>query len=382
MVYASPIQTKRLPTPSVSGQSGRVSSRDQGLQYDGNNVLADLTDGNMTKFYVTPFLDQNVSMTVIGGPDAGIYYYSQDGLGSVRTLTDSSANLKNQYDHDAFGVPLALGTNESVEQRYTYTGRESSGVSGAPMYYRTRGYLVGISRMNNRNPWGYVHSEFNLYDYASNNPILRVEPFSEDPPNHGPKPKPGQSIMLVDDGSWYDPNSDFGERMSYTGWPSPIGGRAVLMAYNFPELFRIPENACVRLTERRSKPTRVKRFGGAVVFIISSAYLIINNSLVPLTPDPSDPIALKLAYVGAVTAGGQIAPSALAIHGLRELTSDNKYKFYSKTCSFDEVIKDFGSKWDLFYEPDYKLEICKLQNDCCDKCEAWKVVKDFGWPWR
>ncbi len=180
MVYASPIQTKRLPTPSVSGQSGRVSSRDQGLQYDGDNVVGDLQNGSMARFYVTPFLDQNLSMTVVGGPQAGIYYYSQDGLGSVRTLTNSSGNIANHYDYDAFGVPLPVTTSETVAQRYTYTGREASGVGGASMYYRYRGYMAGIGRMNNRNPWGYgIHREFaHLYDYVSNRPNFYKEPFS------------------------------------------------------------------------------------------------------------------------------------------------------------------------------------------------------------
>ncbi len=152
MVYAPPFQTKGHPSIHPARQSGLVSSRDQGLQYDGNNVLADLTDGNVSKFYVTPFLDQNLSMTVVCGPDAGIYYYSQDGLGSVRTLTNSSGNLANHYDHDAFGVPQAVMTSESVENRYTYTGRETSGVSGGPMYYRYRMTFNEIGRFGRRDP--------------------------------------------------------------------------------------------------------------------------------------------------------------------------------------------------------------------------------------
>ncbi len=71
MVYAPSFLTKRSPSCPVFRQSGRVSPRDKGLLYDGDNVIVDLTDGNMTKFYVTPFLDQNLSLTVVGGPQAG-----------------------------------------------------------------------------------------------------------------------------------------------------------------------------------------------------------------------------------------------------------------------------------------------------------------------
>ncbi len=176
MVSAPPIQTQGHPSRPLSRQSRRVSSRDQGLQYDGDNAIADLTDGNISKFYVTPFLDQNVSMTVIGGPDAGIYYYSQDGLGSVRTLTNSSGNLVNHYDHDAFGVPLAQASSETVKQRYTYTGREASGVNGGPMYYRFRMYDYELGRFGRRDPAGYENNEFgNLYEYVASDAVNETD---------------------------------------------------------------------------------------------------------------------------------------------------------------------------------------------------------------
>ncbi len=147
------------------------NSPETAFLYDGNNVLADLTDGSISKFYVTPFLDQNLSMTVVGGPQAGIYYYSQDGLGSVRTLTDSAGDLANHYDHDAFGVPLPTTTSELVEQRYTYTGRESSGVNGGPMYNRYRMNFNGLGRFGRRDPAGYWNNIYgNLYPYVENNP--------------------------------------------------------------------------------------------------------------------------------------------------------------------------------------------------------------------
>ncbi|MHC5058223.1 MAG: recombinase family protein, partial [Planctomycetota bacterium] len=63
--------------------------------YDGDNVLADI-DSDIDAFYVTPSLDQNLSITTGGST----YYYSQDGLGSVRTLTDSAGAVVNSYDFD------------------------------------------------------------------------------------------------------------------------------------------------------------------------------------------------------------------------------------------------------------------------------------------
>jgi len=84
------------------------------------------------------------------------------------------------YDYTAFGEKYAPLTNVNVEQRYTYTGRESNPVSSL-MYYRTRPYSPLLGLMLNRNPWGYIHRNFSLYDAMSQNPVLRTEPFSNDP---------------------------------------------------------------------------------------------------------------------------------------------------------------------------------------------------------
>ena len=74
----------------------RASANGKSFLYDGDNVLADIAGGVTDAFYVTPFLDQNLSMTKAGLT----YYYTQDGLGSVRTLTDSVGAVVNSYDSD------------------------------------------------------------------------------------------------------------------------------------------------------------------------------------------------------------------------------------------------------------------------------------------
>jgi RHS repeat-associated protein len=64
-----------------------------------------------------------------------------------------------------------------VSQRYTYTGREKSAVSGAPMYYRYRMYQPGVGRFGGRDPAGYANSALgNLYKYVHNRPTTLVDP--------------------------------------------------------------------------------------------------------------------------------------------------------------------------------------------------------------
>jgi len=132
--------------------------------YDGDNVVADLSDHGgalgVDRFYVTPFLDQNLSMT----DASGTYWFSQDGLGSVRTLTDSSGAVKNAYDYTAFGE--AYATTEGIAQRYTYTGREKSSVGG-PMYYRYRHVWNSLGRFQQRAPEMWLANSYEGHFFPS-----------------------------------------------------------------------------------------------------------------------------------------------------------------------------------------------------------------------
>ncbi len=162
------------------------------LLYDGDNVLADI-DSGVDAFYVTPFLDQNLSMT----RSSATHYYSQDGLGSVRTLTDSSGTVKNKYDYLPFGRPFAPGTSVVVQQRYTYTGREQNPFSPL-IYYRYRQYDPRVGRFVSRDPavprnpgigpyqraWRMLSTRRlvdpsiteHLYGYVDDCPVSRVDP--------------------------------------------------------------------------------------------------------------------------------------------------------------------------------------------------------------
>jgi RHS repeat-associated protein len=152
--------------------------------YDGDNVVADSVDGTLARTYVTPFLDQNLGMTDLTGAAPATYYYSQDGLGSVRTLTDGSGMVANRYDYTAFGSRVATdiygpgsGTFEAVPQRYTYTGREAT-QDPSLMDYRWRMYAPGTGRFVSRDPIGYLtYTAGNLYSYLTGQPTLRWDPF-------------------------------------------------------------------------------------------------------------------------------------------------------------------------------------------------------------
>ncbi len=100
-------------------------------------------------------------------------YYTADGLGSVRTLSDTSGTLKNKYDFEAFGSPYSAGTSETVDNRYTFTSQEAPTFSGGPMYYNYRHYDTAIGRFGGRDPIGYAPN-FALHMDSESSPAYQV----------------------------------------------------------------------------------------------------------------------------------------------------------------------------------------------------------------
>jgi RHS repeat-associated protein len=144
--------------------------------YDGDDVVSDmLAGGTVQKQYVTAGLDQNLSMSDVAA--ANTYFYSQDGLGSIRILTDASGIIQNNYDYTAFGEFYTPNTISNITQRYAYTGRENQPLSQT-MYYRYRNYDTNIGRFAWRDPSGYRNNENgNLYSYVSNQSLVLVDPY-------------------------------------------------------------------------------------------------------------------------------------------------------------------------------------------------------------
>ncbi|MBA5873202.1 MAG: DUF4157 domain-containing protein [Nitrospira sp. CR1.2] len=103
----------------------------------------------------------------------GTLYYHQDGLGTVTELTDSNGSVAKAYAYDAYGN--ILESPGTLEQPYTYTGREFDSESGL-YYYRTRYYEPRIGRFLRKDPIGLV-AGVNLYAYVGNTPANRLDPW-------------------------------------------------------------------------------------------------------------------------------------------------------------------------------------------------------------
>jgi len=74
------------------------------------NVLdSHAKNGTVNARYITPALDENLSMTRSGNT----YYYMADGLGSIRNIGESDEDTANTYDYYAFGDTLGTQAQRS-----------------------------------------------------------------------------------------------------------------------------------------------------------------------------------------------------------------------------------------------------------------------------
>jgi RHS repeat-associated protein len=106
-----------------------------------------------------------------------IEVHHADGLGSVRALTNGSANVETTYLTDPFGFSRLVRPT-GPGQRMQYTGEVRDSESGF-MYLRARMYDPGVGRFLQRDQYkGSQRSPMTLngFAYAGQNPISFVDP--------------------------------------------------------------------------------------------------------------------------------------------------------------------------------------------------------------
>jgi RHS repeat-associated protein len=169
--------------------------------YDGEQDIEEHnSSGILTQQYVygsgineVLVMDRNLTggSTATGPGDQRLFYY-QNALGSVMALTDTSGDILEAYQYDAYGRQTVLGPGPSgvvvfgggdivtpggaskVGNPYLFTGQRLD-VETNLFYYRARYYGPAQGRFLQRDPLGYNDS-VNEYQYCSSSPIMFTDP--------------------------------------------------------------------------------------------------------------------------------------------------------------------------------------------------------------
>jgi RHS repeat-associated protein len=169
----------------LTGASPVEASASQALPYDGDDVVAEYEDEDGDEdidrrryYWRMPGIDACIGFVDVDAQGAGTwYYYLTDQVGSVIAVVDSSGDIVNRYDYDAFGNLLPENTVETVPNRYRFHGREYDAERG-DYYYRYRTYIPEWGAFTGpdlliemTDPMGAVN-----YTFCSNHPMQNIDP--------------------------------------------------------------------------------------------------------------------------------------------------------------------------------------------------------------
>jgi RHS repeat-associated protein len=136
--------------------------------YDGQEVVKDIiSDGNAVDYLNGPGIDNKLRQTRT--PTGRTFYYTQDHLGSTKTLTDTTGAVWENMTYDSFG-----GGAGNVRTRYGYMGRERDELTGL-YYYRARWYDPQVGRFTSEDPIAF-EGGVNWYAFVSNSPVNFTDP--------------------------------------------------------------------------------------------------------------------------------------------------------------------------------------------------------------
>jgi len=101
--------------------------------------------------------------------------YTFDALGSVQELIDPAGSIQNTYSYSPFGG--LLRTAEVIPNNFRFVGRYGVTEDSSTLtYMRARSYSKVLGRFLAADPIGLDGGGPNLYQYAGNNVLSRVDP--------------------------------------------------------------------------------------------------------------------------------------------------------------------------------------------------------------
>jgi RHS repeat-associated protein len=148
----------------------RLESNENGtvrrFVYSGWNLRNELDGTNALRATYVTGVDLNTVFEIVR--DGVSSYPLFDGLKSVVALTDTTGTVFARARYSGFGVVSATGP---IDQGVTFTGHQYDAATGL-VYARARYYDPTIGRFLSQDP----EPAINPYEYASNDPVDRLDP--------------------------------------------------------------------------------------------------------------------------------------------------------------------------------------------------------------
>lgn len=139
--------------------------------YDGMNEIAELDPTGVISARYLQELDLDEPLAERQQDRVG--YYEENGLGSVSSVTDSTAALATSYTYDVFGN--ATSSSAGLANPFQFTARDYDSETGLH-YYRARYYDSTIGRFISEDPLRFG-GDVDFYTYAANSPTNFIDPF-------------------------------------------------------------------------------------------------------------------------------------------------------------------------------------------------------------
>lgn len=166
---------RRIEKKFVQTKNGVTQTETTNYVYDNEDIVLEIfTTDTMTEktFYIHgPAIDEPLALERNGQ----YFYFHQDGLGSVTSITNAAHAVVQTYEYDSYGM---VTPSPNFRNSYTWTGREWDPETGT-YYFRNRTYDPMDGRFIQKDPIGMAGG-INVYAYVDGNVENMTDPYGLD----------------------------------------------------------------------------------------------------------------------------------------------------------------------------------------------------------